>query len=301
MILDNKEDASNNNAKSNEEKVAVVTGANSGIGYETAKALGRAGFHTILACRNEQLGQEAVERLVRQTGLEDRYEFAHLDLASLESVRKFVDDFKARGCPLDVLVNNAGVMVCPYGRTKDDIELQFGTNHVGHFVLTTGLLDCLKQAQDGARVIVLSSLGASMAPQIDYEMIEDESKYNRIVNYGISKLANQLFATALARKLEGTNVTVNISNPGTVATNLTRHVGTSWIQGVVEKTFLNDPLTGALTSICLALSPEVKGVSGKYYSKALPCNPHPNALDVNAQDRLWSYTEDLIARATKKK
>ncbi|KAJ2323157.1 hypothetical protein GGH92_010971, partial [Coemansia sp. RSA 2673] len=159
IVMDSRNQSKKNKVP-NEQKTAVVTGANSGVGYETAKALGRAGYLTILACRNMESGNEAMERLQRQTGLEDRFEVMALDLASLASVREFVDKFKARNCALDILVNNAGLMMCPYGKTKDGIELQFGTNHVGHFALTTGLLECLKRAEDGARVVTVSSMRA---------------------------------------------------------------------------------------------------------------------------------------------
>ncbi|KAJ2492791.1 hypothetical protein IWW47_004928 [Coemansia sp. RSA 2052] len=300
IVMDSR-NRSESNKVPNEQKTAVVTGANSGIGYETAKALGRAGFHTILACRNAEQGKEAVERLERQTGLEDRFEVMALDLASLESVRAFVEAFKARDCTLDILVNNAGLMMSPYGKTKDGIELQFGTNHVGHFVLTQGLLDTLKRAEDGARIVVVSSMAAYMTPEISYEGIELESKYNKTNNYAISKLANMTYARALARKLEGANVTVNAVHPGSVATNLTRHVGTSGIQHAAEGAMLLDAITGALTTIYVAMAPEVDGESGKYYSRCLQMDMHPKALDPAEQDNLWAYTEKLIATKTKSK
>ncbi|KAI8319671.1 hypothetical protein GQ54DRAFT_238152, partial [Martensiomyces pterosporus] len=275
-------------------KVAIVTGANSGIGFETAKALGRAGFHTILACRSEESGKEALEILVRQTGLEDRFEIMKLDLSSLESVGAFVEEFKKRGTPLDVLVDNAGVMMCPYAKTKDGIEMQFGTNHVGHFALTMGLLDSLKAAKQGARVVVVSSLAASFTQEIAYESIEKEEAYDKTGNYAVSKLANITFANTLARKLEGTGVAVNSLHPGSVATNLTRHVGTSSIQHAVESMLLLDVQAGALTSIYLALSPEVEGETGLFFSRCLQMDAHPKSLDVAEQDKLWEYTEKLI-------
>ncbi|KAJ1666867.1 hypothetical protein EV178_001951 [Coemansia sp. RSA 1646] len=278
------------------ERMAIVTGANSGIGFETAKALGRAGYHTILACRNSEAGQETVERLQRQTGHEGRYEFVELDLASLQSVHKFVAEFKARGKALDVLVNNAGVMMCPYSKTKDGVEMQFGTNHVGHFALTTGLLDELKEAPH-ARVVIVASLGAFMVQKIDYDAVADEAKYSRTENYAYSKLANVLFTTALARKAPG--ISVNAMHPGWVATNLSRHVSTNSIKNAFENALLIDPMTGALSSIYLALSPDAKDVSGEFYARALPMASHPIAGDVAEQDKLWEYTENLITKASK--
>ncbi|KAJ2899964.1 hypothetical protein IWW38_000762 [Coemansia aciculifera] len=298
IIMDSRA-RSKTNKVPNELKTAIVTGANSGIGFETAKALGRAGYHTILACRNVEQGEAAVERLERQTDLTSRFEVMALDLASLESVHAFVEAFKARDCTLDILVNNAGLMINPYGLTKDGIELQFGTNHLGHFALTQGLLDSLKRAEDGARIIVVSSMAAYMTPEITYDCIELESKYNKSNNYAISKLANQTFTKTLARKLEGTNVTVNAVHPGSVATNLTRHVGTGKIQNAIERGVLLDAPSGALTSIYTAMSPEVDGESGQFYSRCLQAEMHPKALDTAEQDKLWEYTEKIIAEKSK--
>ncbi|KAJ1828640.1 hypothetical protein LPJ70_007202 [Coemansia sp. RSA 2708] len=294
MVLESRAQ-SEHNAVRNEEKLAIVTGANCGIGFETAKALGRAGFHVVMGCRNVKLGTEAVLRLERQTGLTGRFELVHLDLASLESVDAFVKNVRARGTPVDVLVNNAGVMACPAAKTRDAIELQFGTNHVGHFALTMGLVDQLKQAKDGARVVVVSSIAAFLQRSISYAQIEQAQLYHRWQNYGISKLANLLFATALARRLEGSGVAVNALHPGTIATGLHRHVSSSSLGLLVQNAVLDSAPTGALTSIYLALSPEVQGVSGQLYARSLPREMHPIGYDVQAQDELWAYTKKLIA------
>ncbi|KAJ1647264.1 Retinol dehydrogenase 14 [Coemansia erecta] len=289
------------NKQPNEQKIAIVTGANSGIGFETAKAIGRAGFHTILACRNMQLGEEAVEKLTRQTGLENRFELMHLDLASLESVYGFIEKFKQKWQHLDILVCNAGVMACPLMKTKDGIEMQFGINHVGHFALSTGLLDRLEKPEDGSRIVVLTSMGAFMTPDINFERIEKDSMYDRSLNYAISKLANMTFGASLARKLEGTKVTVNIAHPGSIATNLFQHVGGSYrlIRGI-SGLFLLDQVAGALTTIYLALDPQVEGISGVFFNRCLQMNMHPVALDIAEQDKLWAFTEKLIADKYKK-
>ncbi|KAJ1668975.1 hypothetical protein GGF38_002613, partial [Coemansia sp. RSA 25] len=284
IVMDSR-NRSESNKVPNEQKTAVVTGANSGIGYETAKALGRAGFHTILACRNAEQGKEAVERLERQTGLEDRFEVMALDLASLESVRAFVEAFKARDCALDILVNNAGV-ACPYNQTKDGIEMQFGTNHVGHFALTLGLLDCLKHAEDGSRVVIVSSMAAYMVARISYDGIEQKEKFFSMRNYALSKLANMTFAKALATRLHGSGVSVNAVNPGAVATNISRHGANHRYQRAILGAMFLDPPTGAICSIYAALSPDVDGVSGKFYTRCLPMDMHPMALDAIEQERL---------------
>lgn len=282
----------------NDGKMAIVTGANCGIGFEIAKAIGRAGFHTILACRSVERGQEALEKLERQTGLEDRYEVQELDLASLASVDRFVSRFKERGCPLHILVNNAGV-TCYYNTTDDGIERMFGVNHIGHFALTMGLLDCLKQVDRGhARIVVVGSMGAFNIAKLDYEALESRQKFSAMRNYSISKLANMTFAAALARKLERTKVTVTVVHPGAVNSSLPRNGVTNKIGKSVLRALFVDPITGAVTPVYAALSPDLEGESGTFYSHCLIMNMHPSALDKEEQDKLWEYTEALIAEKT---
>ncbi|KAJ2724043.1 hypothetical protein GGI07_002248 [Coemansia sp. Benny D115] len=304
IVMDHRQQhasAGTNNDDDNDsepKKIAIITGANSGIGYETAKAVGRAGFHTILACRNPELAKEAVEKLERQTGLEGRFEYVHLDLASLKSVKEFVEEFKSRGRALDLLINNAGVMACPYSQTADGLEMQFGTNHVGHFALTTGLLDELKKAP-AARVVVVSSMGSFMVNEISYEAIEQRDKYSRTDNYAISKLANITFAATLARKLQGTSVKVNALHPGSVVTQLYRHIGTNRILHTIESAILMDEVAGSVTSTYVALSPEVENDSGEFFSRMLKMKMPPNATNIEEQDKLWEYTETLISQKMK--
>ncbi|KAJ2739314.1 Retinol dehydrogenase 14, partial [Coemansia sp. BCRC 34301] len=223
----------------------------------------------------------------------DRFEVMALDLASLESVRSFIEHFKARDCTLDVLVNNAGV-ACPYNQTKDGIEMQFGTNHVGHFALTLGLLDCLKRSTDGSRVVVVSSMAAYMVACISYDGIEQKDKFFSMRNYALSKLANMTFAKTLAGRLCGSGVSVNAVNPGAVATNLSRHGASHRYQRAILGAMFLDPPTGAICSIYAALSPDADGVSGVFYSRCLPMGMHPMALDKMEQDKLWAYTASLV-------
>ncbi|KAJ1723676.1 hypothetical protein LPJ53_002008 [Coemansia erecta] len=299
LVLDSRHQSTENTVP-NEEKIAIVTGANSGLGFQTAKALGRAGFHTILACRSLERGQEAVELLERQTGLEGRFEVMELDLASIASVKAFVQKFKERACPLDILVCNGGIMMCPLAKSADDIELQFATNHVGHFVLTTGLLDELKQAADGARVVVMSSMGAFIVPTLDYKVIEDESAYDPTANYSMSKLANMVFTTALARKLEDTRVTVNVVHPGTISTDIARYVsGTGKAARTINDILFMTPAAGSVAPIYAALAPELEGKSGIYFNRCVEMDIHPVASNIEEQDRLWEYTEELVAKKIK--
>ncbi|KAJ1845371.1 hypothetical protein LPJ73_004877 [Coemansia sp. RSA 2703] len=277
--------------------VAIVTGANSGIGLETAKALGRAGFHTILACRNLESAEEAAAKLTRQTGLEGRFEVMQLDLGSLASVRAFADKFKASDRALDLLVCNAGVMACPLSKTADNIEMQFGTNHIGHFALTQALLGQLQKAK-APRVVVVSSMGAFMTPEIVYAKIEDDAQYDRSDNYAISKLANMTFGATLARKYP--EIKAVVVHPGSIASGLMRHVdGGLGVVRKIESAMLLDTVAGAVTSVYAALSQDIEG-SGVFYNRGLLMDMHPKAKDEAEQDKLWEYSEKLTAEALKK-
>ncbi|OLY78477.1 Short-chain dehydrogenase TIC 32, chloroplastic [Smittium mucronatum] len=283
------------NKASSEEKFAIVTGANSGIGFETAKALALAGFHVIMACRNKESTEEAISKLELETGLKT-FEFMQLDLSSFKSIDAFVEQYKKSHDKLHLLVNNAGVMMCPYSKTKDGIENQFGTNHLGHFKLTIGLLDLIK-ASERARIVVLSSL-ANYTGTFDKSLILDESKYNPVVNYGISKLCNIMFANELARRLAGTGVTVNSLHPGSVNTNLSRYIpGNSLgIMETLKSLILISPTAGALTSIKVALDPKLEGVTGKYFSYEEEATPLGEALDEQKCKELWDFSEELIKK-----
>ncbi|KAJ1859805.1 hypothetical protein LPJ73_001684 [Coemansia sp. RSA 2703] len=300
LVLDSRRKSTENTVP-NEEKTAIVTGANDGLGFQTAKALGRAGFHVILACRSLERGQEAVALLERQTGLEGRFEVMELDLASIASVNNFVLKFKEKACPLDILVCNGGIMMCPLAKSADDIELQFATNHVGHFVLTTGLLDELKQAADGARVVVVTSMGAFITPTLDYKVIEDESAYDPTANYAVSKLANMMFTTALARKLEGTRVTANVVHPGTISTKISRYItGTGKAAKTINDILFMTPEAGSVALIYAALALELEDKSGVYFNQCNEMDIHPVASNIEEQDKLWDYTEKLVATKNKK-
>ncbi|KAJ1943446.1 Retinol dehydrogenase 13 [Linderina macrospora] len=215
-----------------------------------------------------------------------------LDLASFASIRSFVKDFKERHQTLNILVNNAGVFMCPYMTTEDGIEMQFGTNHVGHFLLTTELLDVIKKSGP-ARIINVASIASYINARLDKAMVEDRRAYSRLFAYCNSKLANVIFTAALARKLMGTEVTAYSLHPGFIATNIFAHIGL-WQR--VQNLFFINPTHGALTSIYLALSANAGKMSGKYFVRRQPTHAHPSACNVEEQDNLWKYTEDLIAK-----
>ena len=202
-------------------KTVIITGANTGIGLETAVDMAGRGARVILACRNKEKGEAAVAEVKRRSNSEDAI-FVSLDLASLDSVREFAAKVLDEEPHIDILINNAGVMACPYTKTADGFELQFGVNHLAHFLLTNLLLDRLKEAPS-ARIVTVSSIGHA-AGKINFDDLQFEKSYNKWVAYFQSKLANVLFARSLAKRLQGTNVTAYSLHPGAVRTELGRHV-----------------------------------------------------------------------------
>lgn len=204
-------------------KTVIITGANTGIGKETAIDLAKRNARVILACRSQEKGKKAEVDVRRESGSSDVH-FRQLDLASFESIRKFAEEVLSEELRIDILINNAGVMYCTFGKTEDGFETQFGVNHLGHFLLTNLLLDKIKQAPEG-RIIVLSSLAHISATKLDLDTINSKAHYSLFPTaYPKSKLANILFTKALAKRLVGTNVTVNCLHPGVALTELGRHI-----------------------------------------------------------------------------
>ncbi|KAJ2810730.1 hypothetical protein H4S07_002506 [Coemansia furcata] len=280
-------------------KVAIVTGANGGLGYETAMAIGRAGFTTILACRDLKRGQHALHQLEMATGLQDTFKLMELDLASFLSIDRFVTECKQQHKQLHLLVCNAGMAFNHYDTTYDGLESQFGTNFVGHYMLIDRLVDTMKQS-GSARITIASSIAACMVRNIDYTRVTDVWRFSRLINYSTSKLALLVYSHALARKLHGSGVTVNAFHPGLAITGLYRNISFLSLPGIHELTnwmWLNQR-AGSVTSVYLALSPELEGKSGGYYAREQPAAIHPDALNVEAQDRLCKFTDILIATNT---
>ncbi|XP_028773262.1 short-chain dehydrogenase TIC 32, chloroplastic isoform X3 [Neltuma alba] len=209
---------------------AIVTGATSGIGAETARVLALRGVHVVMAIRDVKAGRQIKEAMVRDNS-KAKIEVMELDLSSMESVRNFARQFNSCGLPLNILVNNAGIMATPFKLSKDNIELQFGTNHIGHFLLTNLLLDTMKRTstehrKEGRIVNVSSRRHRFSYPEgIRFNKINEKSGYNSLSAYGQSKLANVLHANELARLLkeERVDITANSLHPGAIATNLFRH------------------------------------------------------------------------------
>ena len=280
-------------------RVAIVTGANSGIGYETAKALAAKGATVIVASRNEQRGSKAVEDLRRELA-GAAVEFMLLDLASQASVPTFAEAFKARFDRLDLLINNAGVMMPPTRQeTEDGFEIQFGTNHLGHFTLTLMLLDRLT-ATAGSRVVNVSS-SAQNVGKLDLDDLQwTKRPFQRMASYGGSKIANMLFTLELQRRFREADVSTiaTSAHPGWTATNLQQ---TSPLFRLLNPLFGMKPWQGALPTLYAAVAAEA--APGGYYGPHRLGNtrgyPVPNAPAKESRDaqlgaRLWTLSEGLV-------
>ncbi|MFS8065610.1 MAG: SDR family NAD(P)-dependent oxidoreductase [Byssovorax sp.] len=271
-------------------KVCIVTGSNTGIGKETARGLAQRGAAVVLADRDVVKAGAARDDIARSTGQSD-VEVEALDLGSTASIRAFAERFKAKHARLDVLVNNAGVWTTSRATTSDGFESIFGVNHLGTFLLTQELLPLLKSSAP-SRVVVLSSAlhyrGKMGWDDLQYE----RRKFSGTAAYSQSKLANVLFTIALARRLEGTKVTVNAVHPGVVATELAR--GFPRLLMKIASLFMLTPEQGAACSLHVATAPELSGVTGQYFEKSRIKAPAKAALDEAAQERLWKLSESLL-------
>uniref|UniRef100_A0A7N0U6A2 Short-chain dehydrogenase TIC 32, chloroplastic n=1 Tax=Kalanchoe fedtschenkoi TaxID=63787 RepID=A0A7N0U6A2_KALFE len=282
---------------------AIVTGGSSGMGEETARVLALRGAHVVLAVRNTAAGQTSKDKILKQTPTA-KVDVMELDLSSMASVKKFVSEFKSAALPLNLLINNAGVCQLPYQLSVDGIEMQFATNHVGHFLLTDLLLDTMKETSRRSNVegrIVNVSSVVHYWQGICFEKINDESSYGRFSAYRVSKLANILHANELSRRLreEGAKVTANSLHPGLVTTKIVDHLPPDHrifmrIIKLMSFLFIKEISQGAATICYVALHPQVEGVSGKYFSGCKLCNPSALATDTNLAKKLWDFTSNLI-------
>ena len=285
-------------------KVIIVTGSNSGLGFEEAKEFARKGAQTILACRSMDKAKAALAQMLAAVPNAPA-EIMHLDLASQESVHQFVSEFKKKYAKLDVLVNNAGIMMVPYSTTEDGFESQFGTNHLGHFALTGLLIDSLLNTS-GSRVVNISSYAHHIG-SMDFTnlMYEGGNGYSSTRAYGRSKLANLLFTYELQRRFEaiGADAIAVASHPGSSHTNLTSHIENKWYSKLLNT--LLEPMAqsaamGALPTIRAAVDPNVKG--GQYYGpdgfmeqRGYPAVVTSNRASHEATDarQLWQVSEQL--------
>ena len=271
-----------------ENRVFLVTGANSGIGKATALGLARLGGTVVMACRSATRGEAARQDVVRDSGNSKVY-LETVDLASEESTRSFAEQFKRKYPRLDVLVNNAGVYTSHREVTQDGLERTFEVNYLSGFLLTHLLLDLLKKSAPSRIVNVSSS--AHVGGTIHFDDLQGEQRYSGFGAYGQSKLAQVLFTRELARRLESTGVTVNACHPGVIRTNL-GFGGASVIVRFVRM-FFKGPEKGAETPIYLAVSPDVEGVTGKYFANKHVREPSRVAQDPDVARRLFDVSVKL--------
>jgi len=278
-------------------KVCLITGATSGIGLETAKQLARLGATVIVVGRNASKGAMVVSQLRQQTG-NAQIEFMRADLSSQKEIRALAEQFKRKYARLDVLVNNAGIVKIFREESVDGIEMTWAVNHLAYFLLTNLMLDVLN-ASAPARIVNVSSAMHWQA-RIHFNDVEFKRGYNPLTTYCHSKLANIMFTYELARRLEGTGVTANALHPGGVRTNLLASNGWlfRWIAQPIFNLHAVSVEEGAQTSVYLATSPAVEGVTGKYFVRCQPRPSSPASYDESAQKKLWEVSEKMTGMLT---
>jgi NAD(P)-dependent dehydrogenase (short-subunit alcohol dehydrogenase family) len=284
-------------------RVAIITGSNTGIGYGAAAVLAAKGAHTVLAVRNLDKGDDAVAR-IKSASPDATVTLQQLDLTSLDNVRKAADELRANFPRIDLLINNAGVMYTPKASTKDGFELQFGTNHLGHFALTGQLLDNMLPVE-GSRVVTVSSMGHRIRAKIHFDDLNLDRNYNRVVAYGQSKLANLLFTYELARRLKakGAPTVALAAHPGAADTELLRNMpgGIRQVGQFFWSTFIAQGADmGAEPTLRAATDPAAQ--NAEYYGPGgfSEQRGHPKVVTSSEQShnediqrRLWTVSEEL--------
>ncbi|CAK7316772.1 retinol dehydrogenase 12 isoform X1 [Vulpes vulpes] len=272
-------------------KVVVITGANTGIGKETARELARRGARVYIACRDVLKGESAASE-IRADTKNSQVLVRKLDLSDTKSIRAFAEGFLAEEKQLHILINNAGVMMCPYSKTADGFETHLGVNHLGHFLLTHLLLERLKESTP-ARVVNLSSV-AHHVGKIHFHDLQGEKRYSRGFAYCHSKLANMLFTRELAKRLQGTGVTTYAVHPGVVSSELVRHSFLLCLLWRIFSPFVKSAREGAQTSLHCALAEGLEPLSGKYFSDCKRAWVSPRARDNKTAERLWNVSCELL-------
>jgi NAD(P)-dependent dehydrogenase (short-subunit alcohol dehydrogenase family) len=275
------------------EKIVMITGATSGIGKETARVLAGMEARVVLVGRNQAKCEETLGWIIRETR-NPNVECMLADLSSQEQIRRLADEFRVRYPRLDVLVNNAGALFLKRLESVDGIEMTFALNHLAYFLLTNLLLDRLKAA-GGARIINVSSRSHDNAV-MDFDDLQCRKEYSGMKAYGQSKLANLLFTYELARRLEGTGVTVNALHPGFVATNFGMNNENPLAKTILWLMHLGarSPEKGAETVIYLSSSPRVDNVSGKYFVDKKAVSSSSASRDTESAEKLWRVSEELV-------
>jgi len=274
-------------------KTAIVTGGTNGIGLVTARALAGMGAQVTIISRNAEKCAAVTGAIQVEVG--NPVEFIAADLSTLAGIMQAAAAFKQRHTHLHVLVNNAGAMFTHRQLTSDGYEMTFALNHLNYFLLTNLLLDVLK-ASAPARIVNVSS-GAHLRASLDFDNLQSEKHFASMQAYGQSKLANVLFTYELARRLEGSGVTANALHPGFIATGFARNNGPLYNFGMnIIGLFIRKPEQGAQTSLYLASSPEVEGVSGKYFIDCKPVNSSPLSYDKALAEKLWQVSLELTGK-----
>lgn len=289
-------------------KLALVTGASGGLGAETARALASKGAHVVLTARDLAKADAAAKAIRQATGAE--LDVEPLELDSLASIRAFTERFLAKHDALHILVNNAGVMACPESKTRDGFELQLGTNHLGHFLMTGLLAPALLRGAP-ARVVSVSSRGHQQSPVRFHDLAFEKEPYDKWAAYGQSKTANVLFAVELDRRLGGRRVRAHAVHPGVIPTDLSRHMGREDFERIRRRSGgafkLKTVPSGAATSVYAATAPELEERGGLYLEncQVAEVNDDPEAregvrsyaVDPDAAKRLWTISEDLVGQS----
>jgi len=275
-------------------KTIMVTGGTNGLGLVTARELARMGAQVTILSRNAEKCAAVAEALQAETG--SPVEFIAADLSTLAGILQAAAAFKQRHTHLHVLVNNAGAMFARRQLTPDGYEMTFALNHLNYFLLTILLLDILKDSAP-ARIVNVSS-HAHVGASLDFDNLQGEKHFNFMQAYGQSKLANVLFTYELARRLEGSRVTVNALHPGFIATGFARNNGVFFNFGMkIIGLFIRKPDQGAQTSIYLASSPDVEGLSGKYFVGCKAVDSSPLSHDQALAEKLWQVSLELTGKA----
>lgn len=275
-------------------KIAIVTGANSGMGLATTKALSDKGATVIMLCRSEERGKAAIARLTENR--ERSLDLILCDLGDYESIRNFVMRVKEKYTQVDILVNNAGFISLDRQETKEGVERQFGINHLGHFLLTTQLIDMMKP---GSRIVVVAS-GAHKVGKIHFDDINLKKHFNVITAYSQSKLANVLFTREMARRLKKRRISVNCCHPGAVATNIgiDRETGFGKTITGMLKPFFQTPAEGARTAIYLATSDEVSNITGGYFYRCRIAKSSKQSKSRKLAKRLYDLSKEMVSGRT---
>lgn len=274
-------------------KICLVTGATDGIGKETARVLLQLGATVVAVGRSPQKIEQTAQELKQKSG-STRLEFLQADFADQEQIRQLAAQFQAKYEQLDVLINNAATVTISRQETEDGLEMMFAVNHLGYFLLTMLLLETLK-ASAPSRIVNVAS-DAHEGIDLNFADLQSEHDFSGLKVYGRSKLANIYFTYELARRLEGSGVTVNVLHPGFIATNLGAN-NVPVIGGLIKKIVnlsAKDVSKGAETIIYLATSPEVEGVNGKYFVDCQPKSSSPVSYDETAAQQLWSVSAEMV-------